>query len=52
VAWWVGGCSQAGVLSLVLCNLVVDELKRGSVRMAAIHWGMPIISICLSAGNL
>jgi len=31
------GCPQGGVLSPLLCNLLVDELKRGSVRMAAIH---------------
>jgi len=31
------GCPQGGVLSPLLCNLLVDELKSGSVRMAAIH---------------
>jgi retron-type reverse transcriptase len=34
----VRGCPQGGVLSPLLCNLLVDELKRGSVRMAVIHW--------------
>jgi len=31
------GCPQGGVLSPLLCNLLVDELKRGLVRMAAIN---------------
>jgi len=31
------GCPQGGVLSPLLCNLLVDERKRGLVRMAAVN---------------